>query len=599
MLKGVERVFRMLPRRTRWQWASLIPISVFEALFESLGAAALFFLIKILNSPEEVFNIPVVGRIYSALSIEEEKSIILSFAVTVVLFYLIKNSFLLLSVFLRCSLSNNTIAKLSSEMYKGYLDAPYSFHLRRNSSEIIQLALRSVQDAVNRVLAAAVSCGSEILVLMGIITVLVIASPLITIVSVALLSVLLGIIVMATHRMFFVLGAKEQRLGMDATRILQQTLGSIKEVKVMGQEGPWKQIFATLQKTLSRVRRWHETLNASPRLVIETVFIAIPLVMVFFAFDEADNSQELMPVLALFAYAGFRAIPSFNRVTMHINSMRYGSKAVDLLWKDREEFRSAKDGRTPDSPGHLEFKDSLVIEQVTYHYEDRSEKILQDISLTIERGASLGIAGETGVGKSTLIDLVLGLLEPSGGRILVDGNDIRQHLREWHRKIGYVPQQIYLFDDTLRRNVAFGVPDHEVDEGRMASSIRLAELESLVSKLPAGLDTVVGERGARLSGGERQRVAIARALYRDPEILIFDEPSSALDGRTEHDLAASIHALHGKKTVIVAAHRSNMLKYCDRIIVLKDGRIKEEGDSDSLHQEGGEPSPPDPRGRTD
>ncbi|MBI4773021.1 MAG: ABC transporter ATP-binding protein [Deltaproteobacteria bacterium] len=580
MLKVVKRIFRMLPRRVRWHWASLIPFSFFEALFESMGAGALFFLIKILNSPDEVFHIPVVGRIYSAMSIERNRSIILSFAVMVVLFYLIKNGFVFLSVYLRCSLSNNTVAKLSSRMYSGYLDAPYSFHLRRNSADLIDMALRSIQEAVRLVLASAVALGSEILVLLGIIAVLVAASPLITIVSVALLSLLLGILLLATHRMFFALGAQEQELRKDATRLLQQTFGSIKEVKVMGRAGPWKQMFATLQKTLARVRRWHETLNSSPRFVIETVFVAIPLVMVLFTFDEADSSRELMPVLALFAYAGFRAIPSFNRVTMHLNNIRLGSKAVELLWKDQEEFRSTNEDRAPDRPGHLNFEASVVIEKVSYGYEARGEKILQDISLTVQQGTSLGIAGETGVGKSTLIDLVLGLLAPTGGRILVDGNDIREHLQAWHRKIGYVPQHIYLFDDTLRRNIAFGVPDHEVDEGKMASSIRLARLESLVSKLPDGLDTVVGERGIRFSGGERQRVAIARALYRDPEILIFDEPSSALDSRTELDLAASIHALQGEKTVIVAAHRSNMLKFCDRIVVLKNGRIEEVENAD-------------------
>jgi len=585
MLNVVKRMFRMLPRQDRWHWASLIPFSFFEALFESMGAGALFFLIKILNSPDEVFNIPVVGKIYSAVSIQDYKSIILSFAVMVVLFYLIKNGFIFLTVYLRCSLSNSTVAKLSSRMYSEYLDAPYSFHLRRNSAELIDMALRSIQEAVRLVLASGVALCSEILVLLGIITVLVVASPLITITSVALLSVLLGILLLATHRMFFAFGAQEQRLRKDAIQLLQQTFGSIKEVKVMGQAGTWKQVFGTLQKTLSRVRRWHETLNSSPRFVVETVFVAIPLVMVLFTFNEADSSRELMPVLALFAYAGFRAIPSFNRVTMHLNNISLGRKAVELLWKDQEEFRSTRKDRPPDSPGHLEFKDSLVIEKVSYAYEDRQEKILQDISLTIKQGGSLGIAGQTGVGKSTLIDLVLGLLVPTGGRILVDGNNIREHLRAWHRKIGYVPQHIYLFDDTLRRNIAFGVPDHEVEEVRIASSIRLAKLESLVSKLPEGLDTVVGERGIRFSGGERQRVAIARALYRDPEILIFDEPSSALDDRTELDLAASIHALHGKKTVIVAAHRSNILKYCDRIVLLKGGRIEEAGNADSLDGE--------------
>ncbi|MBI3798821.1 MAG: ATP-binding cassette domain-containing protein, partial [Deltaproteobacteria bacterium] len=263
-----------------------------------------------------------------------------------------------------------------------------------------------------------------------------------------------------------------------------------------------------------------------------------------------------------------------NRILLLLANIRMGTAATNQIYADCIAFAhpfSAPLGE-PNREA-LTFADRLVLEKVSYTYGDTHIPVLQDVTLTIRRGESVGIVGPTGVGKSTLIDLVLGLLQPSSGRILVDGKDVFQALRAWQRKIGYVPQSIFLIDDSMRRNIAFGLKDTDIDEHKLQAAIRMAHLEEFVASLPHGLDTMVGERGMRLSGGQRQRVGIARALYHEPEVLLFDEATSALDNQTERAVIGAIDRLRGEKTLVIVAHRLSTVRGCDRLVFLRDGRI--------------------------
>ncbi|MEW6366839.1 MAG: ABC transporter ATP-binding protein [Acidobacteriota bacterium] len=589
MLASIRKLLSLLSPRMRLGWFGLIPLSLVEAVLESLGAAAVFALIRIMDSPSSAYSMPVVSMLYSALGIRDATGLILSFTLAAACLFVFKNFFLLGSTYLRSAVTGRTVAALSSGLLLQYLSAPLPFHSRRSSAGLTHKVVRSTEDAVRRVLESAVSCISEILVLAGMAAVLILASPVTTLVSLAAIGLVLGALLYGTHRRFYRLGAEQHQLSVESREALQQALGGIRELKAMDGERHWYDMFLSLQLRLEKTRKWHATLNAAPRFLVETVFVCIPLLVVGMTCAEAGGGQKVLPLLGLFAYAGFRAIPSFNRMAVQWNNIRYGAADAHLVYEDMRLIGTvAVPHGEADRDRPLAFQRRLAVEGVFFAYGPEAEPVLKDLDLIVAKGESVAIVGATGSGKSTLIDIILGLLPPSMGRVTVDDVDISDRAEAWRRKIGYVPQNIYLTHDTLRRNIAFGVPDGSIVDEKVNAALRLAQLEDFVAGLPAGLDTMLGERGVTISGGERQRVAIARAVYRDPELLIFDEATSALDTRTEQAVAQAIGFLHGRTTILLVAHRMQTVQYCDRIVFLRAGRIEISGTWDELMQRSAE-----------
>ena len=308
--------------------------------------------------------------------------------------------------------------------------------------------------------------------------------------------------------------------------------------------------------------------------MVETAFLCVMLLVVLLVTLTLGPGADVVSLLGLFAYATFRLVPSANRITLYLSSARTGHAFVPHLYDDFVTTVFQPDpGSSAPVDGPITFADAIVFNRVSYVYQARREHAFWEMDLTIRRGESVGIVGRTGAGKSTLADLLLGLLHPTSGRITVDGRDIGTGLRAWQSLIGYVPQEFFLIDDTLRRNIAFGLDEHEIDEGKVINAARLAQLDELVTSLPQGLETRVGERGVRLSGGQRQRVTIARALYREPQVLVFDEATAALDTPSEQEIVRAIEALHRTKTMIVIAHRLSTVHRCDRIVLMDAGRV--------------------------
>jgi ATP-binding cassette subfamily C protein len=355
----------------------------------------------------------------------------------------------------------------------------------------------------------------------------------------------------------------------------------VKEVKLTGRERFFLAQFDDRVARATRLRARYISVAAALRMGVETVFVcgllAVSLLLTL------RTGAAALPLLGLFAYAGFRVIPSANRIMLHIGTLRYSRAWIHELRADLTALpASAPAAGAGGGVEPIRFTRSLAFERVAYAYAGGGEAVLSGVELTIARGESIGIVGPSGAGKSTLVDLLLGLLEPTAGRITVDGRNITSALASWQRHIGYVAQEPFLLDDTLRRNVAFGIADAEVDDRRVTAAIELARLGDLVGGLREGLDTRLGERGTRLSGGQRQRVAIARALYHDPEVLVFDEATSALDSTTERELIDSLEALRGVKTLVVIAHRLSTVRRCDRLALLRDGRVAAVGPYDEL-----------------
>jgi ABC-type multidrug transport system fused ATPase/permease subunit len=316
------------------------------------------------------------------------------------------------------------------------------------------------------------------------------------------------------------------------------------------------------------------TLQQLPRLWLELLAVSGLAILVISMLAQSRALEAVLPALGLFAAVAFRLMPSVNRLLGAVQTLRYGMPVIDTLW---EEFRFAVPEVTVTQRSVVPFRGTLELNHITYTYPGVAEPVLKDISLAIQRGESVGFIGASGAGKSTLVDILLGLLAPEIGEVRVDGNDIKANLRNWQDQIGYVPQSIFLTDDTLRRNVAFGLPDKQIDNAAVQRAIRAAQLDEFVDSLPDGLETVVGERGIRLSGGQRQRIGIARSIYHDPAVLVLDEATSSLDTETERGVMQAIMALQGSKTVLIIAHRLSTVEHCNRLYRLEDGKAAEDG----------------------
>jgi ATP-binding cassette, subfamily B, bacterial PglK len=580
MLSDVRACLGLLSRWARWRWAGLIPLALAAAAAEAIGAGVAFGLITILGDPTRAAALPVAGWIYPRLPAHDNRSVVLAFTLLVIVFYIARNVLLAAVTWAQERALNASVAELSNRLFAAYLAAPYDFHFRRNSAALIRRVTDGVHTVFRGVLGSLVMIATETLVVTGLVVVLGVTAPGVTLVAVVVVGGLLSLPLLLSRRATARWGRAVQVLDTSILQTVQQSLGAVKEVKLTGREAFFLGQLAERVPAAARLRLRYLTLGAALRMAVETVFVG-GLLLVSLLVTLRHEPSGALPLLGLYAYAGFRVIPSANRIMLYVNELRYSRAWIhdlrgDLALLEAPPAASERAGEP------IRFTRALALEGVAYTYAGEREPVLLGVDLTIARGESVGIVGSSGAGKSTLIDVLLGLLAPTSGRVTVDGRDIRAGLRAWQRHIGYVPQEPFLLDDTLRRNVAFGIADAEIDDRRVETALRLAQLAELVASLPDRLDTLLGERGTRLSGGQRQRVAIARALYHEPEVLVFDEATSALDSPTERELIAALEALHGVKTLVVIAHRLTTVRRCDRLAMLRDGRVAAVGSYDEL-----------------
>ena len=583
----IRHLRELLTPAERRRWLALGPLLVLTGAIEMVGTSLVFALIKVAGDPASVWRMGLTARAARAVGWSPgsgEPPVVLATGCFVAVFFLLRSAVLILVTRAQSHATSQTIAAMSGRVFRRFLAAPYAVHLRHTSSELAHDVTYAVERAVESGMGSLAQVSAEALVSAGLVLFLLLAAPGITFATAAVLGAFLGVALRLTKRASQRWGSDREHRGRESLKDAQESLAGIREIKILGRETAFTDAFMDTQERLAHARGRHGWLIALPRVAIETIFVASVVVVVAIATVGGRSSQEILPLLGLFAYAGFRLIPSANRILLNVDSVRRAMPAVERLVQHLDEFAApppesesaAGEGAAArqGSEKAMAFQDELTMDRVSFRYAEGAPLVLTDVSITIKRGQSVGVVGPTGAGKSTLIDLVFGLLEPTSGRITVDGADLRDVRRAWQGRIGYVPQTAFLFADTIRRNVALGIAPGEVDERRLHEALDLAQLGELVRSLPKGVDTPIGERGIRLSGGQRQRVSIARALYHDPDLLVLDEATAALDNKTERELTEAIERLRGRKTLIVIAHRLTTVERCDALVFLSGGYVK-------------------------
>ncbi len=570
-----KQLTRILAPSEKRSMLILALLMVIGMLLEVMGVGMVIPAIAIITTPDISVSYPALKPIVTYLGSPSQGRLVVWGMVTLATVYLVKSIFLMFMIMYQNKTIFSIQVSLSKRLFEGYLYQPWSFYLQRNSAQLITNATTEVSVFISNTLQPFITLLSEGLAQIGIVTLLIFFNPLGAITTFMTLGcVLLTFQHFSRHR---ILSWGKARQLHEKRRVLnlQQGLSAIKEVKLLGCEDAFLQRYDVDNKGYALVARKQKTLLELPRLLIEWLAVMGLLILTLTMSIQGKSMVVLLPTLGLFAAGAFRAMPALNRIMAAIQSLRYGAPTVTHLLHEFNLFHQMRCFKDVKSP--LSFDTALVLRHVNYTYLNSNKMVLKDINLTIPQGTSVGFMGASGAGKSTLIDIILGLLTPTDGVVTCDNVDIQENLRGWQDQIGYVPQSIYLTDDTLRQNIAFGIPISEINSVKVENALKAAQLEDFVAGLSKGLDTVVGERGVCLSGGQKQRIGIARALYHDPAVLVLDEATSALDFETEKNVMRALNYLYKTKTILIIAHRLSTISSCDWIYKMENGRVMKQG----------------------
>ena len=569
----IGKIFAVLRAEQRRRAYWLFALMLVAMFLETAGVGLIIPFLALVSEPDIGSRYPSVAPYLARLGNPDQKTLIVFGMLGMLGFFGVKNAFLAFMTWQRSAFVADTQASLSLRLFGAYLRQPYTFHLRRNSAQLIRnVSMESNQFTSG--LNSLIELVTQGLVLIGIGALLLFVEPIGGLVALLVLGTAGTLFQYVTKKRIRRWG-KERRFHQGKIiQHLQQGLGGVKDIKLLGHEDDFLAQYATHALGNAQAERKRKFLNGLPRLWFEFLAVLGLVALVVSMLAQGRAIESIVPTLAVFAAAAFRLMPKLGQVTTSSQELRFVGPVIDSMYAElRDLERVAPELRI----GPLPFKQEIRLEGIGFTYDGASVAAIADIDLAIPIGASVGFIGGSGAGKSTLIDVILGLIRPSSGRVLVDGTDIGTNLRGWQDQIGYVPQSIFLTDDSLRRNIAFGIVDERIDEASVLAAVRAAQLDELVASLPDGLNTLVGERGVRLSGGQRQRIGIARALYHDPAVLVLDEATSALDTATERGVMDAVNALHGNKTIIIVAHRLTTVAHCDKLYRLDRGRLVSEG----------------------
>jgi ATP-binding cassette subfamily C protein len=559
----------LLPRPDKLKWLGIVCFALCISAFEVLTASMIAAFAQVISLPEHGQKYLHILGFHQDLSTNR---IIFYMAIVLGIIFLIKNILGAGEVFFQNFAIQKMNYRFRDMMLVKYSEIDYGTYLTRNSS----FGLQAVRDLVSGVFSQGMLPLSVVLsegtVFASLIGMAVYMNPSLALIIFAVGVTLGAVIVKWLFPRFYRFGQKLQTATLYGHQHLSQFFHAFKEIVLLGKRDAFIQAYSFFSKKESVTIAAQNAVNALPKVAIELLFVGVFIISILTLCFEHENPTQMIGILGGYLYAGFRLMPGVNRIINQLSIFKMFIPSIEQVY--REYFLMSAKENYVDVPD-FKFQTNIVVQDLSFRYLNTKRDALSGISLEVKKGESVGIVGETGSGKSTLIDVILGLLRPCEGSVLIDGKHPANSY-QWHKKIGYVPQSVYLTDDSIEANIAFG--EKEADEDRVNQAVNAAQLRKLIDQLPQGTKTIVGERGVRLSGGERQRISIARALYHQPEVLIFDEATSALDNETEAKLMGTINSVSKDRTVIMIAHRLTTLKNCDKIVSMKDGRVVKIGE---------------------
>lgn len=586
MLVQFRHVLNLLDRSERLALIGIGALILVNSLLEVVGVALVLPFIAMVSDPGVIGRYPLLRQLQEATGLSDPNHFLAFTGVLFVLMVAVKNGLYLLGVDFQSRFVLQNAGRKAGVVLGRIVRQPLLKLRSVNSSDHVTTIQFAVDNIYGAVIIGYASVLTEAAVIVGIIVLLLMVEPVVTLGAGATLGVTVSVLYFLIHRWLGRFGEVNNQLYTARLRCLRHIFDAAKEIRLLGCEDVFVSEYVSLRDRNGWWLRWNADIIQLPRLVIETLVVIIIVAMVVAALLSGGEHQHITALLGLFAVAAFRMMPSANRLILALGNIRQGEDGVRRVVAAMESpIVDTPTGTSPAQP--IPFCRTIALDGVGFAYAP-DKFAVRDVSFSIAQGEAIGLIGATGSGKSTLLDVVMGLLPPDQGRILVDGRDIADNLRGWQANLGYVPQTICLIDDSVRRNVAFGLSDDEIDDARVWEALRLARMESVIRALPDGLDAILGESGQSLSGGQRQRIGLARALYRDPPVLCMDEATSALDAETEHEITEALAALQGRKTTIIIAHRLSTVKHCDRLVLMDGGAIRAIGTfQDLLEREPG------------
>lgn len=565
-MEVLKQMNYLLDRKLKLRLAGMLIVILAGAIAELVGVTIILPIVDLAMNPLAVAENKWCIIITSLTGYSDSSRVLLILIAVTIMVYIIKNIYLSWMAHKMNCFSKDLKQHFSVRLMDAYMKQPYAYFLNKNTSEI----LRSVSsDTVNfyAVVANSLQMISQGITALLIVCFLALTNLIMTVLVATLLGSCAVVVVFGLQKPMRRMGREFQRLSSFTIQYAKQAFEGVKEVKISNKEKYFIDEYKHVFDRASEIERKSNLLSFIPKYLIETVCIAGILGYLAIVIISGGSLTEIVPQLATFSVAAFKLLPSINVIYGGISNIIYHKASIDVIYNDIKEVEDVKIdfSRNCNEGEFIEFKDCIQVKGITFAYENIDRNVLENINLTIKKGESVAFVGESGGGKTTLVDIILGLLKPKHGQILVDDKDIQNNPRGWHERIGYIPQVIYLLDDSIRKNVAFGVEEGKIDDKRVWNALRESKMESFVQGLERGLDTEVGEAGTRLSGGQRQRIGIARALYHNPDVLVFDEATSALDNETEKEVMEAIDGLHGTKTMIMIAHRLSTIENCEHV----------------------------------
>lgn len=556
------------------------------ALLELVGVSFITQLVTLISNPEKIHSNEIMQYCYDFFNMTSDRQFFLFVVIALIFVYLIKNLYLLWINYVQYTFVFNNQLRLSGRLIDCYLKKPYTYHLDNNSAEMVRNVMLDSERFFQMLLSIFLTL-SELLVSALLCVFLLIVDPVITISVVAILAVFTGLYLILFKGKAKKYGKTNQIYDGKMHQSINQALGAVKDIKILHREKYFADSFLAYGKKKMTAVRNNNVLGQFPKYLIETVCIGTVLLVLVFKIYKGEDLNTMIPQLAAFAIAAFKLLPSVSKINNYANLIVFLKPSVDLIYRDIKDTEDMVNYEIADESGNIieinddgsqnkdtcYVADKISINNIVYRYPHTDRDVLNGISFEIPLGKSIGFIGESGSGKSTLADVILGILTPTSGTVMYGNMDVHKHPLKWSKKLAYIPQSIFLCDDTIRNNVAFGIDEDKIDDEKVWKALREAQLEQFVKSQPDGLDSMVGERGVRISGGQRQRIGIARALYDNPEILVLDEATSALDTGTESAVMEAIDKLSGTMTLIIIAHRLTTIKNCDYVYKVENGNI--------------------------